>query len=138
MFLGAMTMAVSALAPTSADACIHGKVFRPQVNPQMRDVRTSERLLARNQHDRAIKKAKRAFPEFDQLPPGDTVAALFDRAQRTAAMAVVRADGAVGLGAGWSGKTERDNGAVGRRSHADRARLRSTNPDPTFERSVEN
>lgn len=109
LFLGAMIMASGALAPSVADACIHGKVMRPrQVNPQQRDVRRAEHLLASNRHGKAVKMAKRAFSEFDQLPPDESVAPLFDRAQRTAAMAVVRADGAVDLGGGWTGESEQE------------------------------
>lgn len=109
VLVGVMTMAMTGLAPSAAQACIHGKAFRPpQVNPQLRDVRKAERLLAKNKHERAIKSARRAFAEFDQLPPDADVAPLFDRAQRTAAMAVVRAGGAVDLGGGWSGETEQE------------------------------
>jgi hypothetical protein len=101
----ALVMSGSALAPRAATACIHGKVFRQQVNPTLRDVRRAEQLLAKNRHDRAAKMARRAFAEVDQLPPGDDVADLFDRAQRTAALATVRSDGDVSM-AGGIPKTE--------------------------------
>jgi hypothetical protein len=89
------------LAPQSAEACGRFEAFRkPQVNEKLQDVRRSEHLLAQGKFDKAAKRARKAFPKLTQLPDSDEEKALFDRAQRVAALAAVRSSGAVNLGRG--------------------------------------
>ena len=89
------------LAPQSAEACGRFEAFRkPQVNEKLQDVRRSEHLLAQGKYDKAAKLARKAFSKVTELPDDDEEKALFDRAQRVAALAAVRTKGNVDLGRG--------------------------------------
>jgi hypothetical protein len=88
-------------APQDAEACGRFEAFRkPQVNEKLEDVRRSEHLLAQGKFDKAAKLARKAFPKLTELPHTAADKALFDRAQRVAALASVRSGGAVNLGRG--------------------------------------
>jgi hypothetical protein len=91
--LGACLMAMTAV-PETAEACLHGKPFRPRVDPRLRNVKQAEQLLAQGKHDRATRLAKRAFDDLDRFSIADS--SLRDRAQRVVALAAVRSEGAVG------------------------------------------
>lgn len=89
------------LAPQNAEACGRFEAFRkPQVNEKLQDVRKSEHLLAQGKFEKAAKLARKAFPKLTEIPGDAKEKALFDRAQRVAALAAVRSKGNVDLGRG--------------------------------------
>lgn len=99
--------AVGASVPAEADACMRMKRRRVQaVDHKLQDVNRAEHLLAKGDGKRAVKTAKRRFKKFTAATgEPDSGKALFNRAQRTIALATVRADGAMDLGRGMRGKT---------------------------------
>ncbi len=105
-----LLMAVGAGVPAQADACLRMKPRRVQkVDRKLQNVNRAEHLLAKGKGKAAVKTAKRQFKGFTAATgEPDTGKALFNRAQRTIALATARADGAMDLGKGMRGKTEQD------------------------------
>ena len=99
---------VGASVPTDAHACLRMKRRRVQkVDHKLQDVNRAEHLLAKGKSKAAVKVARRRFKKFTSVTgEPDSGKALFNRAQRTIALATVRADGALDLGRGMRGKTE--------------------------------
>jgi len=99
-------------APQDAHACGKRREFvhrsPPAADPKLENVRKAEAWLAEGNHQRAIKYARRAFPNLEQLPAEPEVSPLFDRAQRVAAMATVHAHGNVDVGNGLAGDSEQE------------------------------
>lgn len=94
--------------PSGADACLRMKKRRVQkVDRKLQDVNRAEHLLAKGDEVRAAKVARKRFKKFTAATAEpDSGKALFNRAQRTIALATVRSDGAIDLGKGMRGKTE--------------------------------
>lgn len=100
-----LVLALAALlAPARPAAACHNAVARV-VDPVNQSVRRAEALLADGAHQAAIRELTGTFPQLLLANHRDDRASLFRRAQRTAALAVVRSDGAVRLGPRLSGKT---------------------------------
>lgn len=101
-------LAFGAAAP--ADACMRQMpklAKKKQVDPTQRDVVAAEKALAKGDHAKAGKLARRAIPSLQQLPPEDAVE-LATRAQRTLAIAVVRSGGKTAVSDEMPGVTEQD------------------------------
>jgi hypothetical protein len=98
-----LALAVLLVPARPADAC-HNAVERV-IDPINQSVRRAEQLLADGAHQAAVRELARTFPELLRANHRDGRPALFRRAQRTAALAVVRSDGAVRLGPRLSGRT---------------------------------
>ncbi len=98
---------VGLTVPSVADACLRMKRRRVQkVDHKLQDVNRAEHLLAKGQGARAAKVARKRFGKFTAATgEPDSGKALFNRAQRTIALAAVRAEGAIDLGKGMRGKT---------------------------------
>lgn len=98
------------MVPSGADACLRMKSRRVQkVDHKLQDVNRVEHLLAKGQGVKATKVARKRFKKFTAATgEPDSGKALFNRAQRTIALATVRADGAIDLGKGMRGKTAED------------------------------
>jgi hypothetical protein len=104
--LGLLSLSIAA----DADACLRKMDHRPkprQVDPTLAAVQKAEKLLAKGDHAGAVKHARQALDDLQSLPPVGA-ADLPVRAQRVAAIAAVRANGKVSLGAGLEGKSEQD------------------------------
>lgn len=82
------------------------KEFHRQVKPTVEKVRRTEHLLAKGQNTRAVRAARSAFARIHRVRNSESPAAMYDRAQRAAAVATVREEGKVNLGRGMKGKTE--------------------------------
>lgn len=80
---------------------------KQQVDPTRRDVLAAEKALAKGDHAKAAKLARRAVPGLHGLPPASAVE-LATRAQRVLALAVVRTKGAIEISDEMPGKTEAD------------------------------
>ncbi len=102
-----LMVVVGMAVPSGADACLRMKRRRVQkVDHKLQDVNRAEHMLARGQTSRAAKLARKRFRKFTAATgEPDSGKALFNRAQRTIALAAVRSDGAVDLGKGMRGKT---------------------------------
>jgi hypothetical protein len=98
-----LALAVLLLPARPADAC-HNAVERV-VDPVNQSVRRAEQLLADGAHQKAVRELLASFPELLLANHRDARPALFRRAQRAAALAVVRSDGAVKLGPRMTGRT---------------------------------
>lgn len=98
---------LGASVPTDADACLRMKPRRVQkVDHKLRAVDRAEHLLAKGNGKAAVKTARRQFKHFTAVTgEPDMGKALFNRAQRTIALATIRAEGAIDLGKGMRGKT---------------------------------
>lgn len=103
VMFGACLLA-AAVVPSAAQACLHGRSLRRQVDPTLRDVRQAEQLLADGKYDKAVRRANRAIRDLDQLSASNA-SKLSARAQRVAALAAVRSQGVVGPGRTWKGKS---------------------------------
>ncbi|MEM6290533.1 MAG: hypothetical protein AAGA54_04680 [Myxococcota bacterium] len=103
----ACAIALSILAPQTADAC--GRIRRPrprQVDRKLAAVKKSEALLAKGKHKAAAKVARGKFRGFQAATgEADHGKALFNRAQRTIALATIRSEGAIDLGKGMRGRS---------------------------------
>ncbi len=110
-FSGAVVASLLVIAgmtvPSGADACLRMKRRRVQkVDHKLQDVNRAEHLLAKGQGPKAAKVARKRFRKFTAATgEPDSGKALFNRAQRTIALATVRSDGAIDLGKGMRGKT---------------------------------
>lgn len=95
------------MVPSGADACLRMKTRRVQkVDRKLQDVNRAEHLLAKGQGSKAVKVARKRFKKFTAATgEPDSGKALFNRAQRTIALAAVRSDGAIDLGKDMRGKT---------------------------------
>lgn len=105
-----LALAVLLVPARPADAC-HNVVERV-VDPVNQSVRKAEALLADGAHAKAIRELVATFPALLQADHRDDRPAVFRRAQRVAALAVVRSDGAVKLGPRMSGKTAEHRAAA--------------------------
>ncbi len=103
----ASVMMAGAIAPSRAEACLRMERRRVQtVDRKLQDVKKAEHLLALGEGGKAVKVAKRRFKKFTAATgEPDSGGALFNRAQRTIALATMRADGALDLGRGMRGKS---------------------------------
>jgi len=103
VLLGMVTLGLGA----DADACMRKmKPPKPkQVDPTLAAVQKAEKALAKGDAKATVKHARAALDEIRQLAPSGA-ADLPIRAQRAAALAAVRANGAVDLGPGLAGDTE--------------------------------
>ena len=101
---------IGAGVPAEADACMRMKPRRVQkVDHKLQNVNRAEHLLAKGNGKGAAKIARRQFQHFTAATgEPDVGKALFNRAQRTIALATVRADGALDLGKGMRGKTQQE------------------------------
>lgn len=111
--MGVMVGLLSASAPMDADACMRMRPRRVQkVDRKLQDVNRAERLLSKGNGVKAAKVARKRFRKFTAATgePG-TGKALYNRAQRTIALATVREGGAIDLGKGMRGKTETERRA---------------------------
>ncbi len=105
---GMLAVSVGLLVPSPSEACMR---MRPrkvkQVDRKLQNVRKAEHLLATGKDKAALKVAKRTFRKFQATTgepgPGQ---ALFNRAQRTIALATIRSEGALDLGRDMRGKSE--------------------------------
>lgn len=95
------------MVPSGADACLRMKRRRVQkVDHKLQDVNRAEHLLAKGEGSKAAKVARKRFKKFTAATgEPDSGKALFNRAQRTIALAAVRSDGAIDLGKDMRGKT---------------------------------
>lgn len=105
--MGVMVGLLGASVPLDADACLRERRRRVQkVDKTLQDVNRAEHLLATGKGARAVKVARKRFRRFTAATGvPDTGKALFNRAQRTIALATVRASGGIDLGRGMRGKT---------------------------------
>lgn len=101
----AAIVSAAVVAPHSPARACHNVVERV-VDLTTQSVRRAEALLADGAHQAAVKEALATFPEVLQLTHRARRAALFARAQRVVALAVVRSGGAVRLASHMSGKTD--------------------------------
>lgn len=90
------------LAPKAADAC--GNSVERVVNQANEIVRNAEALLAKGQYKKAIEKIRVGYREH--VLQFDRYMNLQGRAQRVAAVALVRSKGEVSLGKGIGGNTD--------------------------------
>ncbi|MBV1862504.1 MAG: hypothetical protein KUG77_29045 [Nannocystaceae bacterium] len=102
-----LLVVVGMAVPSEADACLRTKRRRVQkVDHKLQDVNRAEHLLAQGEGSRAAKVARKRFRKFTAATgEPDSGKALFNRAQRTIALAAVRSGGAIDLGKGMRGKT---------------------------------
>ncbi len=105
-----LLMAAGLLVPSGADACLRMKTRRVQtVDRELQDVNRAEHLLAQGNGAKAAKLARKRFKKFTAATgEPDAGKALFNRAQRTIALAAVRSDGAIDLGTGMRGKSQQE------------------------------
>lgn len=107
LVLGLLVVAAS---PRPASAC-ENEVER-RVDVANASVRKAEQLLAEGRHQAVARAVLATFPEALRAEHRSERPALFQRAQRVLALAVVRSGGAVDLGRGMTGRTDRQR-AVG-------------------------
>lgn len=102
-----LLVAAGVMVPSGADACLRMKRRRVQkVDHKLQDVNRAEHLLAKGEGSKAAKVARKRFKKFTAATgEPDSGKALFNRAQRTIALAAVRSDGAIDLGKDMRGKT---------------------------------
>lgn len=93
-----------------ADACMRDMpklAKKKQVDPTKRDVVAAEKALGKGDNGKAAQLARGAVPHLEELAPPDA-AEIATRAQRTLALAVVRAGGAAAVSSTMPGVTESD------------------------------
>jgi hypothetical protein len=97
-------LACVALVPASpAEAC--GNSMRHRIHKPTKSVRQAEMLLAQGKHRKAINMTRDLFPDVHRFQHG-TQNDLWQRAQRVAALAVVRSDGKFDVGSKLSGRDD--------------------------------
>lgn len=100
-----IVIAVGVLVPRPADACGNTVERVVRVDPEAKSVRRAERLLADRAHRAVAKEVLATFPQALRAEHRDRRQGLFERSQRALALAVVRSDGALNLGAALPGRT---------------------------------
>ena len=107
--VASLVAAFGAFVPSEADACMRMRPRVQAVDQGLQNVNRAERLLAKGNGKGAVKIARRQFKHFTAATgEPDVGKALFNRAQRTIALAAVRADGALDLGKDMRGKTAQE------------------------------
>jgi hypothetical protein len=97
---GLLAAAIPA-APSAAHAC--GDVFVPEIDHRIQGLASAEKTLRDGSTVAAAQSIVRMFPEIRSVNPGKD--GMLGRAQRTLAVALVRADGAIDLDVTWRGRT---------------------------------
>lgn len=90
-------------APSPADAC--GNSVERVVDLTNQQIRHAETLLAEARYQDAAKQVLETFPKALRLDQNDRKQGLFERGQRVLAIAIVRSQGAIKVGAALPGKT---------------------------------
>lgn len=95
--------AVAAIPTISDEARACGDVFIPEIDYRIQGLANAEKTMHDGKIVAAAQSVVRMFPEIRTLNPGKD--GMFQRAQRTLAVSLVRADGGIDLDPTWRGKT---------------------------------
>jgi len=97
-------VALAAVPSYSHDARACGDVFIPEIDHRIQGLANAEKTMRDGKIVAAAQSIVRMFPEIRTINPGKD--GMLGRAQRTLAIALVRADGGIDLDPTWRGKTQ--------------------------------
>ncbi|WP_272428944.1 tetratricopeptide repeat protein [Polyangium jinanense] len=95
--------ALAAIPAVSNDAAACGDVFIPEIDHRIQGLANAEQTMRDGKIVASAQSIVRMFPEIRSINPGKD--GMLQRAQRTLAVALVRADGGIDLDPTWRGKT---------------------------------
>jgi len=97
-------VALAAVPSISHEAKACGDVWIPEVDQRIQGLANAEKTMKDGKIVAAAQSIVRMFPEIRTINPGKD--GMLGRAQRTLAVALVRADGAIDLDPTWRGKSQ--------------------------------
>lgn len=95
--------ALAAIPTLSDEARACGDVFIPEIDYRIQGLANAEKTMHDGKIVAAAQSIVRMFPEIRAINPGKD--GMLQRAQRTLAISLVRADGAIDLDPTWRGRT---------------------------------